>query len=174
MNNSEKFIRDLEWACEELRDTIPAVNYGGCGFVANAFAKKLIPILGEENVKLRYTCYHRHSDNKTIKTKMLTEIKKTNFLHYITKGFLDSIQEKVMYPVNSHILCTIKYKNDWYVLEAGKFVKCLKNYEQTLSSDYFTVEELDHFLENEKFWNSCYNRIYNKTITFIVDKINTY
>lgn len=164
-----KFLTTLEEACHTLGSKIPAVNYGGCGFVANEFAKKLEPILGKENVKIRYLI-----DWDFDSTRQLTKVKKKNSLTNLTSQFLakETPYSEDLYRLNSHIVCTIKYQNSWYVLEAGSsIVRGLKNYTEPLSKDSYEIEELTNFLNHKQYWNSRYNRWYNRVIKKVINNM---
>lgn len=156
------FISRLETICETLGDEVPNANYGGCGFVAKAFAQKLIPILGEENVKIRYTLDEDSNSLTTLRNN-----------YKLTKKFFNNCDPYDYHigSLNSHIVCTIKYKNTWYVLEANCFTKGLKNYEHKLSKDSFTLSELNNFLSNKSLWNNIYNRANNKKIYAIINQL---
>lgn len=83
----------------------------------------------------------------------------------------DFLEEEVN-NLNYHIVCTIKYKNSWYVLEAGeKLVKGLSNYRAYLSHDSFKTRELNNFLASKHLWNCSYNRTQNRKINQIMSTI---
>lgn len=164
-----KFLTTLEEACHTLGSKIPAVNYGGCGFVANEFAKRLEPILGKENVKIRYI-----TEDWIGAQKQLTKVKNRNSLTNLSDEFLrnEPRYSNELAGLNSHIVCTIKYQNSWYVLEAGSpIVRGLKNYSEPLSKDYYEIEELTNFLKHKHFWNSMYSRWYNRVIKKVINNM---
>lgn len=164
-----KFLTTLEEACQTLGSKIPAVNYGGCGFVANEFAKRLEPILGKENVKIRYITQDWEGAQK-----QLTKVKNRNSLTNLSAEFLknEPRYSNELAGLNSHIVCTIKYQNSWYVLEAGApIVRGLKNYTEPLSKDYYEIEELTNFLNHKQYWNSRYNRWYNRVIKKVINNM---
>lgn len=161
-------LKISETICDKLEAHVPWANYGGCGFVAYYLAKELINILGKENVKIRYTTDYYNSN------KSLTKLRNTANLKNLNKDYFQNMASDEVYSLNDHIVCTIKYKNKWYVLEAGGFYKNLKDYGRGLSVDSFELKELWDFLQGD-FWNDRYNRKNNKIIRKIIkDEISSY
>lgn len=80
-------LSKLEFICSELYSKVYAVNNGGCGFVAKAFAEKLTPILGEENVKIRYVVHDTNKRKKLTQLRGEYTLSKDFFLQLCTMTF---------------------------------------------------------------------------------------
>lgn len=145
------FPEKLNELCHSIYEEVPDINYGGCGFFAEALVINLhkYKVDTEAQVKLMFQPAYE-ADIQTGRERIMNQ--GLNNLHMsdwylVGIGFHHLVVQTKLYNKEYIVDATGTYNPESYTFHGHK-----------VSPGYFTLEEMRSFLNHKPGWNSMFSR----------------